>query len=233
MTAKRIFISWDVDGTLVLGQNGNAIHHRCFCGAVGELFAPVPCDVEEFLGHTVNGSMDAGIVFEILQKLGFEPTPANLARVQARTEALFREAGAVPSVCTGIPETLEYLVGQPNVTIGLASGNFPGVAWAKLEAVGLLKYFPDRIGGLGTMIDRKDAVLAAIAAAEKVTGVTFDVKTHVGDTLADADAAIGAGAIPFLVRTGREPVTEAPEGVTIVDNLLVGKDDFLSRLGLE
>jgi phosphoglycolate phosphatase-like HAD superfamily hydrolase len=177
--------------------------------------------------------MDSMIAAELLQKLGAEVTPDLVARAQARTEALYRELAPVPTVCEGIPEILEYLVAQPNVTIGLASGNFPGIAWHKLEAVGLLKYFPDRIAGFGTSADRKDAILSSIRAAEELKGVTFDVKMHVGDALTDADAAIRAGVIPLLVRTGRRPFTEFPKEATAVDNLRVGRQQFLSLLGLE
>jgi phosphoglycolate phosphatase-like HAD superfamily hydrolase len=233
MEDKQIFISWDVDGTLVLGPNHNQAHHQAFAAAITDLFAPLAVDPEIFLGHSVDGYMDSMIIAELLEKLGIEANEENLTRVQERTEEHYKKLIVVPAVCPGIPEILEYLVRKKNVTIGLASGNFPAIAWLKLEVTGLLKYFPDRIGGLGTVRDRKDAILKAIAQGEKVTGRTFDVKIHVGDTLTDADAAMRAGVIPFIVRTGRRQFSEWPEGCTIVDNLVVGREQFFSRLGLE
>jgi phosphoglycolate phosphatase-like HAD superfamily hydrolase len=233
MSDKHVFISWDVDGTLLMGPNHNEAHHAAFRGAIQEFVAPLPSTIEAFLGHPVNGYMDSMIIVEILGILGVEATSELSARIQSRAEELYREAAPVPTVCEGIPEILEYLASQPNVTMGVASGNFPGVAWYKLEAVGLLKYFPDRIGGFGTFGDRKDAILAAIGAAEKVRRVTFDVKLHAGDTLTDSDAAIRAGVIPFLVRTGRHPFAECPKEATAVDNLRVGRDQFMALLGLE
>jgi phosphoglycolate phosphatase-like HAD superfamily hydrolase len=177
--------------------------------------------------------MDSMLVVELLEKLGIEVNEENQSRVQALTEELYKKFIVVPAVCPGIPEILEYLIAKDNVTIGVASGNFPAIAWLKLEVTGLLKYFPDRIAGLGTAKDRRDAVLKAIEIAEKVRGRTFDVKIHIGDTPADADAAIRAGVIPFIVRTGRKQFSEWPEGCTIVDNLVSGRAQFLSLLGLE
>jgi phosphoglycolate phosphatase-like HAD superfamily hydrolase len=233
MTPKQVFISWDIDGTLLLGPENNQTHINSFRGAIAEVTTPFSSPIEEFLGHSVNGYMDSGIVAELFQKLGVEVTPEIAIRAQKRTEELYREAAPIPTACEGIPDILEFLATRPNVTMGLASGNFPDVAWYKLEAVGLLKYFPDRIAGLGTMADRKDAILTAVAAAEKLKGGTFDVKIHVGDTPADSDAAIRAGVIPFLVRTGRHVFPDWPTDVTTVDNLRVGGEQFLSIIGIE
>lgn len=176
--------------------------------------------------------MDVMITTEIFQKLGIEVTDYNLSHVQARTEEIYKETFDIPTVCPGILEILEYLTALPNVTIGIASGNFPGVAWIKLEAAGLLKYFPDRIGGLGSVQDRKDAVLQAIHNGEQLKGVTFDVKMHVGDTPNDVDAALRAGVIPLAVLTGKRQFAKWPDGINIVNNLIEGRQKFLTLLNL-
>jgi phosphoglycolate phosphatase-like HAD superfamily hydrolase len=168
-----------------------------------------------------------------LEKLGVEASAENLTRVQKRTEELYQKFVAVPAVLPGIVEILEILVSKPNVTIGLASGNYPAIAWLKLEVAGLVKYFPDRIGGLGECKDRKDAIETAVARAEKVAGRAFDVKVHVGDTPSDVDAAIRAGVIPFAVKTGRRQYSDWGAECKVVEDLLVGQSEFLSLLGLE
>lgn len=230
---KQVFISWDIDGTLILGTNATKFHLEAFKLACEELFGP--CDTPEpFLGRSIDGWMDKGIIKAMIEKIGAEATEENIAKAQARMEDIFIETCTeVPEVPNGVIDTLEYLVKQPNVTMGVASGNFPRIAWRKLELAGIAKYFPQKIGGLGVVIDRKDAVVMARKNAEAITGKTFDIVMHIGDTPADINAAIGAGAIAFGVRTGRVAYPEYPTPSHIFANLIEGHDQLLKLLELQ
>jgi hypothetical protein len=91
-----------------------------FMGAMTDLFTLLKVDPETFL--------DSMTIVELLRKLGIVVSEENLTRVQAWTEELYKEFLAVQAVCPGMPEILELWVNRPDVTIGLASGNFPAIA---------------------------------------------------------------------------------------------------------
>jgi phosphoglycolate phosphatase-like HAD superfamily hydrolase len=229
---KNILISWDIDGTLVLGTKATQYHLEAFKLACTELFGP--CDTPEpFLGHSIDGWMDKGILTAMIEKLGFPASEENIARGKARMEEIFLGlCSEVPEVPVGIVDTLEALSRQPNITMAVASGNFPRIAWQKLELAGLAKYFPDRIGGLGMFIERKDALLAARKRAEELKGIQFDVIVHVGDTPTDVRAAVEAGAIPIGVRTGRFVYPEYPQPGSVFANIVEARDALWKILEL-
>jgi beta-phosphoglucomutase-like phosphatase (HAD superfamily) len=230
---KQIFISWDIDGTLVLGTSATQYHLEAFKLALSELFGP--CDTPEvFLGRSIDGWMDKGIMTAMLEKLGFPASEENIARGAARMEQIFVETCTeIPEIPIGIVDTLEFLSKQPNITMGVASGNFPGIAWRKLTLAGLAKYFPDRIGGLGMFIERRDALLTARKQAEELKGKKFDIAVHIGDTPRDVTAAVQAGAVPIGVRTGRVAYAEFPEPDSVFANIVEAKERLWKVLELE
>jgi phosphoglycolate phosphatase-like HAD superfamily hydrolase len=178
--------------------------------------------------------MDKLILSKMIEKLGCEATDDNIARGQRRMEQIFC------SICNdflgippGVAETLELLSAHPNVTMGVASGNFPGIAWHKLELAGLARYFPDRIGGLGMFLDRADAIIAARAQAEAIVGGKFDISAHIGDTPGDVKAAIKAGSVPFAVRTGRVHYPDYPGAQFLFSDIWEGRAKLWEVLGLE
>lgn len=233
MSAKEVFISWDIDGTLVLGTNATRFHLEAFRDACQEVFGPCSTP-EEFLGRSIDGWMDKSIVETMAEKIiGHKPSESDLERAQTRMEAMFREkCNEVPEVPRGVVETLDFLSKQPNVTMGLASGNFPLIAWHKLEMAGLDRFFPQRIGGLGVVRERKDAVALARKRAEEVTHKKFDIVMHIGDTPADVNAANAAGAIAVAVRTGRVTYPEYPTPSHVFADLIEGRDEIMKLLEL-
>ena len=233
MSAKNILVTWDIDGTLILGNEAIGFHIESFHLACEELFGK--CDSPEiFLGHSIDGMMDSVIISEMMEKLGVEPNEENLKKAQSTMEDIFIKTCTVaPIVPPGVEQTLEELSKHPNVTLAVASGNYPRIAWRKLEMCGLAKYFPDRIGGLGVVKERKDAVLLAKKTAEEKKGLKFDIFMHVGDTPNDIKAAQLAGAIPFGVRTGRVSYPTYPTPSYVFDNLIAGHDQFFKLLELQ
>lgn len=229
---NEIFISWDIDGTLILGNDATTYHLEAFHLACEELFGP--CDTPEaFLGRTLDGWMDKRILAAMIEALGHEASEENISRAQQRMEDIFIETCTyVPDVCRGVVALLEDLSSRANVTMGLASGNFPRIAWRKLELCGLAKYFPQRIGGLGVVNDRADAVRMSRAMAERVTGKRFDVVMHIGDTPSDINAALQNNAIPFGVKTGRIHYPEYPTPSHIHEDLVEGRDELMRLLKL-
>jgi hypothetical protein len=62
---------------------------------------------------------------------------------------------------------LEILKKERHVVCGIASGNFAGIGWRKLELAGIAKFFGERIGGFGGNEVRRDALVAARRMAEE------------------------------------------------------------------
>jgi beta-phosphoglucomutase-like phosphatase (HAD superfamily) len=147
--SKQIFITWDIDGTLVLGISATQYHLPAFKLAISKLFAP--CETPEvFLGCPVDGWMGEGIVIAMLEKLGFPATDESIARGTARMEDIFAETDSeIPEISVGIIDTLQFLSKQPNITMGLAAGNFCVIAWRKLTLAGLENCFPDKLVASG------------------------------------------------------------------------------------
>ena len=177
--------------------------------------------------------MDKKILATMIEALGFEASEENITKAQTRMEDIFIETCTyVPDVCKGVVDILEELSKKENVTMGLASGNFPRIAWRKLELCGIAKYFPQRIGGLGIVNDRADAVRMSRVMAEKVTGKKFDIVMHIGDTPSDINAALQNHVIPFGVKTGRIHYPEYPTPSYIHDDLIEGHDELMKLLEL-
>ena len=215
---KSVFISWDIDGTLILGTQSTIDHFEAFKRACEELYGP--CDVpEKFLGHCVDGWMDKRILKAIIAKQGAEVTEENVERAMTKMQDIFCQISKASSeVPPGVFDALEVLSKMPNVTMGIASGNLPRIAWHKLELAGVAKYFPQRIGGLGVYQLRQEAVLAAKQMAEEKVGHGFDIHIHVGDTSNDSEAARAVGAISVCVRTGRVKYAEYGPDAYVFDS---------------
>ena len=228
---KRVFVSFDVDGTLVCFENNIGTHMQAFSKAMTELFGPCG-EPQDFLGYPIAGWMDKKIIHHMLEKLGFEASDANLNRAMQRTEELFEEMFTqVPIIPPGVEKTLQVLYSMPNVTIGVASGNLSRIAWKKIGNAGLLKYFKDKIGGFGGYVyERKDAVILSRENGEKVINGKFDIVIHIGDMPNDVNAAISAGAKPVAVKTGGIKFDEYPQPSLVLENLEEGFDQFMSLL---
>ncbi|EAY09609.1 hypothetical protein TVAG_056530 [Trichomonas vaginalis G3] len=125
---SKVFISFDVDGTVVNFTTSVNVHKQAFSNAVEEVIAPVG-DIEEFLGYSLAGWMDKKIIHHIVEKLGREPTEEIINEIGKRTEQNFiKMFTVIPEVPKGIKQILSELSKMPNVTIGLASGNLQEIA---------------------------------------------------------------------------------------------------------
>ncbi len=102
-------------------------------------------------------------------------------------------------VLPGIPELLAALQQQPNVALGLATGNFREGARLKLRRYGLDRHLQH--GAFGD--DSEDrAELVALAARRTAQGQEPWRVLVVGDTPLDIEAALTCGYMPVGVATG-------------------------------
>lgn len=230
MTKPTTYISFDIDGTLVLGHNALKDHHGAFQKAVTEVFGP--CDMPiPFLGHPVDGWMDKKIIEAMVVKMGKKPTEEEMERCLRIAEDHYCSTSKqVSEVLPGVENMLKTLSEMPNVEIGIASGNLPRIAWHKLDLSGIAKYFKNKLGGFGVVENRTEAVKASKKAAEDFHHCTFKTHIHVGDTPSDITAGQNAGAIPVALRTGLTNWESFPQPCIEFKNLDVNKEDFLKLI---
>lgn len=214
---ENILITFDIDGTLLIGLNKGMVHHNSYKGAVYDIFG-----VQEDLPKYRPGT-DLGISKQIIEytlkmlnstQKNNEDNQKNtynnsindeiIQKFIKRTEDHYIELfDGKLTVMPGITETLNYLSNIPNVKIALCTGNFRRIALLKLEKANLTKYFsPYVIGGFGNNCEsRTDILIESHRNAEKVYGIKFDRFIHIGDSPADIEAANNIGTTSILVKT--------------------------------
>ncbi len=172
-------VLFDIDGT-ILSTGGAGT--RSVLWAMKTVFGR-EVGVED--GYSMGGKTDAQIVIELLEGAGIgrEETIRKLERIWTLyTAELEREIKTYdPTVHPGVPELLERL--QPDVLLGLLTGNVERAAWTKVGRVGLDRYF--RMGAFGDKApERRLLPEVAVREAEALVGRRFEGKDIViiGDT---------------------------------------------------
>jgi phosphoglycolate phosphatase-like HAD superfamily hydrolase len=201
-------ILFDIDGTLLLSDGAG---RRAINRALREVFGTSGPQEYHFDGKT-----DPQIVRELMRLAGRadKHIDARMATLLARYLQILREElrSTVhhPRTLPGVPQLLDALESQPNVILGLLTGNLEQGAKAKLEAVGLdPKRF--RVGAYGSDHEQRPE-LPAIAAerTKRQLGIdlTGDAVVVIGDTPADLTCGKALGASAIGVATGRFTVEE-------------------------
>jgi phosphoglycolate phosphatase len=204
-------VLFDIDGTLLLSDGAG---RRAIMRALGEVYgATGPRD------YHFDGKTDPQIVRELMRLAGLQDDhiDAHMQRlfsryVQCLHEEL-RRPGHRAYALPGVPALLDALEDEPDVTLGLLTGNLRQGAEAKLQAVGL-ETDRFRVGAYGSDHERRPELPAvALARAKAELGIEFP-GTHVvviGDTPADLTCGLGVGARAIGVATGRFSVADLTE----------------------
>ncbi len=207
-----ILYLFDIDGTLL---HAKASGRTAFDAVLAEHHAMPDASV----GVSYGGKTDAAILGEIFQaRRGRAPTAAELAAFLdayiPRLEALIAAHGV--DVLDGVVETLTYLAGCENVTLGVATGNVRAGAAAKLEAARLASWFA--FGGYGCDSPvRAELVARAIERGRADREVTHVVV--VGDTVHDIAAARACRATIVAVATGSDPAEALREADVVLRSM--------------
>lgn len=192
---------FDIDGTLVLTHGvGRRSVEEAFLHVLGH-----PLTTE---GVSFSGKTDPQILHEVLARNGL-PLHALNGRFEAVLETycdLMRAAIADRGVqvLPGVHDLLGALSTRPDVRLALLTGNLEPMAYLKLEAAGLARYFS--FGAFGSdNPDRYRLPAIAVERAQARTGHTFRGKDVIiiGDT--EHDIACGRTLDVFSVGvcTGR------------------------------
>jgi len=200
---------FDVDGTLISTRGAGM---RAFYRALGATFG-IRVDDEVI---RPDGKTDPVIVKELLEYFGL----SNRCNDNTR-EALFasylscleeemsqaRERGLI-RILPGVTDLLESLSCQPDIAVGLVTGNLEAGARIKLEKAGLAGYF--RFGGYGSdSEDRTDLTRIGIRrGAQAVAPRHVESSVVIGDTPLDIAHGHAAGALVIAVASARYSMSD-------------------------
>ena len=192
-------ILFDIDGTLL--SAGRAARESILAALRAVLGWDGTADGNDFSGKT-----DPQILRELVEEsVGADRFQAELARVlDCYVEELrsrLRPEAVVPK--PGVPELLERLAREPNVVLGLLTGNIERGARLKLDPPGFNRYFP--FGAFGDdSADRYCLPAVAVARARERTGRDFAGESVViiGDSVHDVGCGRPLGARTIAVATG-------------------------------
>ena len=192
-------ILFDIDGTLL--SAGRAARESILAALRAVLGWDGTADGNDFSGKT-----DPQILRELVEEfVGADRFQAELAPVLDRyveeLRSRLRPEAVVPK--PGVPELLERLAREPNVVLGLLTGNIERGARLKLDPPGFNRYFP--FGAFGDdSADRYRLPAVAVARARERTGRDFAGESVViiGDSVHDVGCGRPLGARTVAVATG-------------------------------
>jgi phosphoglycolate phosphatase len=189
-------VLFDVDGTLFLTDDRLAT--EAAVDAVTDVYGiELPLDCVSQVDHP--GRTSRSIFREVLLRAGMAPDAVDrgLSRWCARTSERYlalldRSDTGFWETTVGAAETLAQLEG--NARLALLTGNPEPVAWARLERLGLARFFPRGQGAFGCEADeRRDLVQLARERAGAPDPWPAAATVLVGDTPRDVEGAHAAG----------------------------------------
>ncbi len=193
---------FDIDGTILLT---NGCGRRLIEAVLSDLCQrPITTEGVSFSGRT-----DPLIVQEILTVAGVSANEIEDLLPRA-LKAYAERAAYHPSdlaVLPGVRVLLTRLAQNPDVQLGLLTGNLQHTAYLKLEGAGLAEFFP--FGAFGSdHADRTRLPAIATARAEKYCGRLFAGHEIiiVGDSIHDVQCGHSVGALSVAVATGFTPI---------------------------
>jgi phosphoglycolate phosphatase-like HAD superfamily hydrolase len=216
-----LLLLFDVDGTLVGGASTE--HSRALREALHEVHH---VDVAATgRGLDPAGRTDNEIARLLLLEAGVSAEQIDRHRHDVREACCRIYAQLCPPsladrVLPGIPELLNWLQGEPSVTLSLVTGNFEPVARLKLTRAGLGAHFRHGEGGFGSdsedrtdlpHIARKRAGIGGVAHPREDTIV-------IGDTPRDIVCARADGVRCLAVATGPHGIDELADADGVAAN---------------
>ncbi len=192
---------FDIDGTLV--KTGSGINRNAFHYGVKKTYG-----IDAYHSEIdPEGMVDNQIVVEVLKLHGLTKEQI-LEKLPQEIEAVVEFAENNKSeikleVLPGVFELLEEIKKQ-NTPMGLLTGNVEGLAWIKLESVGLKDYIS--FGAFGSQAHvRSELVEIARQNASKKFNKEYKTEDFViiGDTPKDIFCAREAGIKVIAIATGK------------------------------
>ena len=220
---------FDIDGTLLLSGGAGM---RALNQAFLELFGTA----NAFDGIPVAGRTDPLLLRDATARVGIALDDSQRQQFHDRycdlLELEIRQPGQRKGLMPGVEELLQYLHHQPEVCVGLLTGNFARAAQIKLEHFGLWSFFV--CGAYGDDAAQRDDLVPVAVGRARMAGVVVRSPAHVvviGDTPLDIRCAMAAGATSIAVATGSyDAQTLGARGATAVLVDLSAREAFLAVL---
>ena len=188
---------FDIDGTLL--NTRDAIHYFAFRNALKSIYG-FDATID---GVPVHGNTDIGILRAVCRLQGvpdadFEAKLPTINRMMS-DEVSQRQAEIRADNCPSIADLLQRLYDSGKL-IGVVTGNFEKIGWAKLSATGLRKFF--HFGSFSDQTERRaDIFRNGLAEVHRRIGPNT-VTYVIGDTPSDIEAAKEVGIPIIAVATG-------------------------------
>jgi phosphoglycolate phosphatase len=193
---------FDIDGTLL--NSRDAVHYFAFLNAIRNVFQ-VDANTD---GIHMHGNTDIGILRAVAQRAGISTAALEaelsgiIARMCAEVEANSKDLR--PELCPSVRELVTSLHDNGKI-LGVATGNFEAIGWAKLRVAGLRDYFT--FGSFSDPHETRQAIFQnAVSLANKVLPQASLL--IFGDTPADISAARAVGIPIIALATGIFPLAE-------------------------
>ena len=198
---KKRLVLFDIDGTLL---SAGGISARALADALAETFGTAgPME-----GYDYSGKTDPLIVRELMAGAGF--SQSGIDAKMALTLDLYKQrlaASLRPDHVTpkpGVAKLVAALAQDPEVTLGLLTGNLEPCARLKLGPLGMNRHFG--FGAFGSdHEDRHRLPPVAVERALAATGHRFVGKqvVVVGDSIHDVRCGRGLGVRAVAVASGK------------------------------
>jgi len=196
-------VLFDVDGTLV--DCGPQVR-PLFAAALAEVWGTTGV----LDGYSFAGKTDPRIVGDLMRAAGVPDDEVRSGMPRMRRAYLDRLEAALDRermcLLPGVASLLDRLAADPDVAVGLLTGNWERGARIKLSRFGLERHFP--FGAFGDDgIDRAELPPIALERAAAATGRRFapEEVLIVGDSLEDVRCAAAHGVRCLAVATGWTP----------------------------
>jgi phosphoglycolate phosphatase-like HAD superfamily hydrolase len=220
-----VLILFDIDGTLLRSEGAGV---QAMQDAARELFGAR----FTFDGIEIAGRLDMLIWSDACRLNGIPDSDAAHARFRETYGRRLRQRlanGARVTLLPGVEPLVRAIAGEPGLTLGLLTGNYPETGRMKIAAGGLDPGLFS-LGAWGCDArSRRDLPPVALARAREMgRGVSARQVVIVGDTPHDVDCAKAHGCRAIGVATGRYTLAElqacgpdlAVPSLSATDNLL-------------
>ncbi len=191
---------FDIDGTLL--NSRDAIHYFAFRNALKTIYG-FEATID---GVPVHGNTDIGILRAVCRLQGvsdadFERRLPTINQMMSE-EVLSRASDIHADLCPSIVDLLQRLHDSGKL-IGVVTGNFEAIGWAKLSATGLRKFF--HFGSFSDQTERRaDIFRNGLAEVRRRLGPQA-TSYVIGDTPSDIEAAKEVEVPIIAVATGIYP----------------------------
>lgn len=208
---------WDIDGTILLaGGAGMRSFNRVFEDLYGE--KNIWQDIHP------DGRTDPSLIEEMYQKrFSRLPTPAEYQKIQD-VYHVYLEDDLNQSPGFRLMPHVEDVLGQlkknPDINLGLATGNFRIAAELKLKRAGFDGFFD--FGGFGCdSQDRLTLTSLALQRGHDFTGKKDSPIFLIGDSIHDVNCGNAIGATTIAVCTGgtKRDALEKAKATHVIDDL--------------